>query len=95
MQFELDLYWINKAGHDPVAYFEKYPGRFPLWHVKDMEANTKDITQVGSGTIDFDKIFAAKKLAGMEYWFVEQDTSKMDIFESLKMSRDYVTKKNY
>jgi sugar phosphate isomerase/epimerase len=50
---------------------------------------------VGSGTIDFDKIFAAKKVAGMEHWFVEQDTSKMDIFESLKMSRDYVTKKNY
>jgi sugar phosphate isomerase/epimerase len=95
VQMELDLYWINRAGHDPVAYFEKYPGRFPLWHVKDMEANTKDITQVGSGTIDFDKIFAAKKLAGMEYWFVEQDVSKMDIFESLKMSRDYVNKKGY
>lgn len=95
VQFELDLYWINKAGHDPVAYFEKYPGRFPLWHVKDMEANTQDITEVGSGTIDFDKIFAAKKKAGLEYWFVEQDVSKRDIFESLAMSRDYVAKKNY
>jgi sugar phosphate isomerase/epimerase len=38
VKMELDLYWISKAGHDPVKYFEKYPGRFPLWHVKDMEA---------------------------------------------------------
>jgi len=95
VQFELDLYWISKAGYDAVTYFEKYPGRFPLWHVKDMEANSKDITEVGNGTIDFDKIFAASKKAGLEYWFIEQDVSKRDIFESIKMSRDYVNKKGY
>lgn len=92
---ELDLYWISKAGFDPIAYFNKYPGRFELWHVKDMSAGAKEITEVGSGTIDFDKIFAARKKAGMKYWFVEQDTSKRDMFESLKMSRDYVTRKKY
>jgi len=95
VKMELDLYWISKAGYDPVAYFEKYPGRFPLWHVKDMEAGTKDITEVGHGTVDFDKIFAARKKAGLKYWFVEQDVSKGDIFESLKSSRDYLAKKNY
>jgi sugar phosphate isomerase/epimerase len=95
VKIELDLYWISKAGYDPVAYFEKYPGRFPLWHVKDMEAETKAITEVGNGTINFDKIFAAKEKAGMKYWFVEQDTSKRDMFESLKISREYVVGKKY
>jgi sugar phosphate isomerase/epimerase len=95
VKFELDLYWISKTGNDPVKYFEKYPGRFPLWHVKDMEAGTKDITEVGNGTIDFDRVFAAREKAGLKHWFVEQDTSKRDMFESLKISRDYLAKKNY
>ena len=95
VKMELDLYWISKAGYDPVAYFNKYPGRFPLWHVKDMEAGTKDITEVGNGTIDFDRIFAARKNAGLKYWFVEQDVSKGDFFKSLETSRDYLAKKNY
>ena len=95
VKMEMDLYWISKAGQDPVAYFEKYPGRFAMWHVKDMEAGTKAITEVGNGTIDFDRIFKARKKAGLKYWFVEQDTSKRDMFESLTISRDYLAKKNY
>ena len=95
VKMEMDLYWISKAGQDPVQYFEKYPGRFHMWHVKDMEAETKAITEVGNGTIDFDRIFAARKKAGLKYWFVEQDTSKRDKFESLKISRDYLAKKKY
>jgi len=95
VKLEIDLYWASKAGQDPVALFEKYPGRFPLWHVKDMEAGTKNITEVGNGTIDFDRIFAARKKAGLEHWFVEQDTSKRDMFESIKISKDYLEKKNY
>lgn len=95
VKIELDLYWIIKAGHDPIAYFEKYPGRFPLWHVKDMEAGNKDITEVGHGTIDFDKIFAARKIAGLEKWFVEQDVTKGNMFESIKSSHDFLSKKKY
>ena len=95
VKMEMDLYWISKAGYDPLQYFDKYPGRFHMWHVKDMEAETKAITEVGNGTIDFDRIFAARKKAGLKYWFVEQDTSKRDKFESLKISRDYLAKKNY
>jgi len=95
VKMEMDLYWISKAGQDPVAYFEKYPGRFTMWHVKDMEAGTKAITEVGNGTIDFDRIFKARKKAGLKYWFVEQDTSKRDMFESLTISRDYLANKNY
>jgi len=95
VKMEMDLYWISKAGFDPLSYFKKYPGRFPLWHVKDMEALTKDFTEVGSGTIDFDRIFAAKEQAGLDYWFVEQDTSRGGIFESLQKSGDYLKNKNY
>jgi sugar phosphate isomerase/epimerase len=92
---ELDLYWINRAGQDPLKYFEKYPKRFPLWHVKDMEAGSRDITEVGNGTIDFDKVFAARKQAGLKHWFVEQDVSKGDMFESLKKSYGFLSQKKY
>lgn len=92
---ELDLYWIYRAGQDPLKYFAKYPKRFPLWHVKDMEAGTKGITEVGNGTIDFDKVFAARKEAGLKHWFVEQDVSKGDMFESLKKSHSFLSQKKY
>lgn len=94
VKMELDLYWITKAGFDPLDYFEKHPNRFPLWHVKDMEAGTKNFAEVGNGTIDFDRIFAKREQAGLKYWFVEQDESK-DAFESLKMSRDFLSRKNF
>jgi sugar phosphate isomerase/epimerase len=95
VKMELDLYWISKAGYDPIKYFEKYPGRFPLWHVKDMAKGSGDITEVGNGEINFDAIFAARKTAGMKHWFVEQDVSKGDMFESLKSSYAYLKKKGY
>lgn len=95
VKVELDLYWISKAGQDPVAYFNKYPGRFPLWHVKDMEKGTNAITEVGNGVIDFDRIFAARKKAGLKCWFVEQDVSKGDMFESLATSHKYLDGKKY
>ncbi|MGK6341597.1 sugar phosphate isomerase/epimerase family protein [Chryseobacterium sp. DT-3] len=90
VKMELDLYWISKAGLDPLAYFEKYPGRFPLWHVKDMKAGTKDFTEIGNGTINFKKIFSAKEKAGLQYWFLEQDSSDKDIFESIRISKKYI-----
>lgn len=95
VKMELDLYWISKAGLDPLVYFEKYPKRFPLWHVKDMKAGTKDFAEVGSGTIDFERIFKFKEKAGMEYWFVEQDSSDKDIFESIEMSKKYIEENKF
>lgn len=95
VSMELDLYWIVKAGQDPLAWFEKYPGRFPLWHVKDMEKGSGDITEVGNGVIDFDKIFAARQKAGLKEWFVEQDESKGDIFNSIAQSHQYLDTKKY
>lgn len=95
VKMELDLYWITKAGLDPITYFEKYPKRFPLWHVKDMKPDTKDFTEVGNGSIDFKRIFKAKEKAGLEHWFVEQDSSDKDIFESISVSKDYIQKNSF
>jgi len=72
VHFEMDLFWVVKAGADPLDYFEKYPGRFKLWHVKDMGDNGL-FAPVGEGNIDFKKILNSKEKAGMEYYFVEQD----------------------
>lgn len=72
VNFQMDLYWVTKAGADPVAYFQKYPGRFKIWHVKDMDDQGR-FAPVGKGTIDFKKILAQKELSGMEYYMVEQD----------------------
>lgn len=95
VKMELDLYWMAKAGFNPLTYFEKYPKRFPLWHVKDMKAGTKDFTEIGNGTIDFKTIFDAREKAGLKHWFVEQDSSDKDMFESLKISTDYIAKNNF
>ena len=72
VSFELDLYWIIKAGEDPLRYIQKYPNRFPLWHIKDM-ANDGSMRDVGEGIIDFEEIFKLKRLSGLEHYYVEHD----------------------
>jgi sugar phosphate isomerase/epimerase len=72
VNFQMDLYWVTKAGADPVAYFKRYPGRFKIWHVKDMDDQGR-FAPVGNGKIDFKRILAEKKLSGMKYYYVEQD----------------------
>mgnify|MGYP001164730210 CR=1 FL=1 len=74
VKMELDLYWTVKAGLDPIKLFEQHPGRFAMWHVKDM-AKDSSITDVGTGTIDFKAIFAKAALAGVKHKFVEHDDS--------------------
>lgn len=95
VKMELDLYWISKAGLDPLEYFDKYPGRFPLWHVKDMQKGTGNFAEIGNGIIDFRKIFEARKTAGLQYWFLEQDSSDEDMFESIEMSKKYIRKNKF
>lgn len=88
---ELDLYWTVRAGQDPIKLFEKHPGRFPLWHLKDIDKTPeRNFTEVGNGTIDFKKIFAHKATAGMKYFFVEQDKCPGDPFDSITKSYKYV-----
>jgi sugar phosphate isomerase/epimerase len=91
VKMEMDLCWMTVAGQDPVAYFNKYPGRFPLVHVKDWTkegAGPQDYTgavghavdghlaNVGSGSIDWKRIFAQSGKAGIQHYFVENDDAK-------------------
>jgi sugar phosphate isomerase/epimerase len=80
--FELDMFWTTKAGQNPVDLFNKYPGRFQLFHMKDMFTNeppffapegVKDFAPVGAGVIDFKSILAARGVAGNKFLVVEQD----------------------
>jgi len=88
---EIDLYWIAYAGKDPVKYFEKYPGRFELWHVKDMApGEDMEMIEVGDGIIDYSSLFEHASQSGMKEFFVEQDVIKGDGFESVKKSYDFL-----
>lgn len=77
VDFELDLYWTAFADQDPLALFAKYPGRFAMWHVKDLQLTQgkKEMMPVGRGTLDFGAIFARAGEAGMKHFFVEHDTA--------------------
>lgn len=91
VKMEVDLYWITKAGYDPVELFAKHPKRFPLWHVKDMDNTPKKFfTEVGSGTIDFKNIFKHADQAGMKHFFVEQDVCPGSPFDSIAKSIKYI-----
>ncbi|MDN5285591.1 MAG: sugar phosphate isomerase/epimerase [Mucilaginibacter sp.] len=89
VKMELDLAWAVKGGKNPVEMFKKHPGRFPLWHVKDLDASRQNILPVGSGTIDFKPIFAAASSAGMKHFFVEHDMPK-DPWASITSSIGYL-----
>ncbi len=107
VKMEMDLCWITVGGQDPLKYFEKYPGRFPLVHVKDWTskgpggndyggatgASKKPghMTDVGQGEIDWKRIFAQSGKAGIQHYFVENDEPK-SAFDDIKISHDYLAK---
>jgi sugar phosphate isomerase/epimerase len=104
VKMEMDLCWITAAGGDPVKYFNAYPGRFPLVHVKDLKklpaittggaqnfGDTVDLTEVGSGIIDWKRIFSAAGKAGIKLYIVEHDHPTAP-FDSIKTSYEYLEK---
>jgi sugar phosphate isomerase/epimerase len=104
VKMEMDLCWIASAGKDPLEYFRRYPGRFPMVHVKGLrkipasgaatpiDSVVADMTAVGQeDTIDWKRIFAQARAAGIQHYFVEHDKPQ-DPLESLKASRDYLTR---
>jgi sugar phosphate isomerase/epimerase len=91
LKMELDLAWVTKAGVDPVELFTQHPGRFPLWHVKDISKDLATVEPVGNGSIDFKRIFANAKVAGMKHFFVEHDMP-IDPFASITTSFNNLSK---
>jgi sugar phosphate isomerase/epimerase len=100
VSFEMDIYWVTRAGQDPLKIIKENPGRISLWHVKDMAEKVAPstgggeqyFTEVGSGIIDYVEIFKHKKESGMQYFFVEQDQVKLPVYESITKSFEYIKK---
>ncbi|HEV8398685.1 MAG TPA: sugar phosphate isomerase/epimerase [Gemmatimonadales bacterium] len=92
VKLEIDLYWITKGGQDPLAYFARWPGRIPLVHVKDGKGPPDwAMTEVGSGAIDWKRIFGKSGQAGIQHYFVEHD-QPADPIASITASCAYLKK---
>ncbi|HKC09650.1 MAG TPA: sugar phosphate isomerase/epimerase [Methylomirabilota bacterium] len=88
--FEMDLYWITKGGQDPLAYFARWPGRFPLVHVKDSSgAPDHRMVDVGAGSIPWKAILTRREQAGIRHYFVEHDAPG-DPLASVRRSYEYL-----
>lgn len=89
VQIEIDAFWVQKAGRDPAAYIEKYAGRVPLVHVKDMTNDAEQtFAPVGTGSVDFAPIFAAAERGGVRWYIVEQDRAVGSAIEAARTSWD-------
>lgn len=93
--WELDLGWVIASGNDPLGYFNKYPGRFPLWHLKDMDVAKKRSTEFGKGQIKVLEILKNAKKSGVKHIFVEQEEYASTALESMKYDFDYLQKLDF
>ena len=88
---EMDIYWVVNAGQDPLQLFEKYPGRFEQWHVKDMDKSDRNRNaNIGTGTIDWKSIFEKADKAGMKHFYIEQETYPGAPIESVEAGIKYL-----
>jgi sugar phosphate isomerase/epimerase len=90
VHMEMDLGWVIAAGKDPLVYFKNYPGRFPLWHLKDMNVAEKKSVEFGKGSVDIITLLKHGKEAGMKYYFVEQEEYAVNAFDSLTFDYDWL-----
>lgn len=90
VMFQMDLYWTVIGGKDPIEYFNKYPGRFELWHIKDK-------AEVGgTGTMmNFAPIFTERAKAGAKYGIVEVEEYNFPPLESCAKSVEYLKAAEY
>ncbi|MEQ1675794.1 MAG: sugar phosphate isomerase/epimerase [Chitinophagaceae bacterium] len=98
VDFEMDIYWVATAGQDPIAWFNKYPDRFRLCHIKDRSKspvtdNGKNSVDLGTGVIDYSSVLKAAKSKGMEYFIVEQEAYPNGTpLEAVKVDAEYMKK---
>jgi sugar phosphate isomerase/epimerase len=93
LKAELDTYWVQYGGGDPVAWIDKVAGRAPLLHLKDYAISRESkpfFAEVGHGNLDWKKILASAQRAGVEWLIVEQDDCPGDPFDSIRKSFDYL-----
>ncbi len=94
LMMELDLYWVQNAGVNPIRIVERCHGRLPFIHLKDKEVDATDgpvMAPIGEGNLDWAHIIPACEEAGVEWYGIEQDTCRRDPFDCLKSSFDFLT----
>lgn len=84
VHMELDLGWVIVGGKDPIAYLKEYPGRFPLWHLKDMDMDKKESTEFGKGSLDIKTIMQGREDFGVQHIFIEQEEYARTPLDSMK-----------
>lgn len=90
VHMELDLGWVIMGGKDPLDYFKAYPGRFPLWHLKDMDMEKKESTEFGKGGLDIVLMMQNQKASGVKHIFIEQEEYANTPLESMKHNMAYL-----
>ena len=93
VSFQLDVYWLAKAGLDFSDYLSRYAGRFNSCHLKDIDADG-DFADVGHGTLDFPRFVRESLAAGVRYFFVERDNPPNPA-ESMRRSYAYLQQMTY
>ncbi len=95
VKMELDLGWAMVAGAKPEYYFEKYPGRFPLWHIKDIKKDKDESIEFGRGKIDFVEMLQKQQQSVMKYMFVEQEHLTQPAIDTMRVNFQYLEKLRY
>jgi len=90
VHMELDLGWVIVGGKDPLDYFKKYPGRFPLWHLKDMNMAKKESTEFGKGDLDIKTMMQNRAASGVKHIFIEQEEYASTPLESMKHNMEFL-----
>jgi sugar phosphate isomerase/epimerase len=94
VKLQIDLYWLAHDSKQPPRYwFDRAPGRFVMWHVKDMHTVSRDYTELGNGSIDYTQIWPDAVRSGMKHFFVEQGGNfTKDPMQSIADGAAYVKK---
>jgi sugar phosphate isomerase/epimerase len=95
VKMELDLGWAMVAGAKPEHYFEKYKGRFPLWHIKDIKQGKDESIEFGKGKVDFVAMLKNQQKSAMQYMFVEQEHLTQPALETMRFNFQYLEKLRY
>jgi sugar phosphate isomerase/epimerase len=91
VQTEFDVYWLTKAGENPVEWLKRYHNRTPLVHLKDMTTDGEQFfAELGTGGVDIEGVLKQASKSNVEWWVIEQDQSRRTPRESVKISLDYL-----
>lgn len=95
VKVELDIYWLTKVGEDPVQWLQRYKGRTPLVHLKDMTTDDEQFfAELGTGGVDLEGVLKQGPDSNVEWFIVEQDQTRISPLESIEISLNYLKKQS-